>query len=168
MGKTKWRPLGRDDLPSVLAIADGVHVGLHERLEVFAEKLSLFPEGCRALADEGLVMGYGFSHPWLMGSIPPLDGFLGGLPPSPQCLHIHDVVVLPQARGRGEAAGYVGYVKGLAARMGITRLALVSVHGSEAFWMRLGFEAAEVGGPGLTAYGHEAVYMVCRMPHGNP
>ncbi len=48
-------------------------------LQVFAEKLSLFPSGCHVLVRHEKVIGYGLSHPWILNSIPPLDSFLKGI-----------------------------------------------------------------------------------------
>src|ERR1039458_640754 len=99
-GNSKWRPAVAADLETIDRIANIVHPGLPERPEVFAEKLSLFPEGCFVLVQNSEIVGYGFSHPWLLYRIPLLDSFLGTLPLSPECLFIHDVVVIEQARGQ--------------------------------------------------------------------
>ncbi len=158
----EWQPLSRGDLPAVVLIADGIHASLRERVEVFGEKLSLFPEGCRKLMDGTRLVGYGFSHPWTLDSIPRLDGFMGKLPARPQCLYIHDVAVIPEARGNSAAARYVEHIKGLAAAMRIPHLALVSVYGTDALWGRMGFKARESSGFGdaLGTYGPGAKYMV--------
>lgn len=92
-GLAEWRPAAATDLDEIQTIGDEIHVDLPERPEVFTEKFNLFPEGCFVLAREELVVGYGFSHPWLLKNIPPLDTFLGSLPQSTECLFIHDVVV---------------------------------------------------------------------------
>ncbi len=144
---SNWQPLLESDLDSVNEIADRIHTSLPERSEVFAEKVRLFPSGCRKLISEDKMSGYGISHPWMLYSIPPLDEFLKTLPPKPECLYIHDVVVLPEARGSGAAAHYVEYIKHLAAELGIPSLALVSVYGTDALWSRFGFAAHFVVNP---------------------
>ena len=157
-----WQPLLLSDMDLVNEIADGVHTGLPERPEVFAEKVKLFPAGCRKLILDNQIVGYGISHPWRLGSIPPLDEFLESLPPAPGCLYIHDVVVIPAARGCGAAAQYVDYIHGLAVEMGIRALALVSVYGTDVLWGRFGFQTILHDGliHKLASYGATAKYMV--------
>lgn len=158
-----WRPLWIDDLDCVNQIADSIHTTLPERPEVFEEKLRLFPQGCRKLVAGRTIVGYGISHPWMLHSIPPLDAFLGRLPAASQCIYIHDVAVLPAARGHGAAAEYVGCIRRLARQMKIAALALVSVYGTDRLWSRLGFEVvhdASVEGQ-LLSYGQSAKYMIC-------
>jgi acetyltransferase (GNAT) family protein len=86
------------DLPEVDRIADAVHTDLPERLEIFLEKFRLFPEGCFALEQDGKLVGYGISHPWTLNEIPPLDSFY-----PIQCLYLHDVAIIPEARGHRSA-----------------------------------------------------------------
>lgn len=156
-----WEPLTAPDIAAVAAMAGLAHPALPERAEVFAEKAALFPAGCRKLLLGGSAAGYGIAHPWTLNSIPPLDGFLGALPERPECVYIHDVVVLPPARGLGAAGLYVGYLAGLAAGMKIPALALTAVYGSGALWSRFGFRGAPAPA-GLGAYGPGAEYMILR------
>jgi N-acetylglutamate synthase-like GNAT family acetyltransferase len=111
------------------------------------------------------IVGYGISHPWTLYSIPPLDTFLATLPANPECLYIHDVVVLPEARGRGAAARYVDYIKWLAGESAIRSLALVSVYGTDALWSRFGFRVIVSSNlkNSLTSYGASARYMMCDL-----
>lgn len=155
--KAAWLPLAEGDLAALCAAAARLHPGLPERPEVFAEKLRLCPEGCRKLEAGGALAGYAIGHPWTLGSAPKLDAFLGALPAAPDCFYIHDVAVLPAARGLGAAAAYVDYAAGLARGRGLRALALVSVYGTAPLWARLGF--APAAGPGLASYGPGAVYM---------
>src|SRR5207244_4287137 len=106
----KWRQATTDDLDAIDAIGNGIHLSLPERPEVFAEKLNLFPSGCRVLIYSGEIVGYGISHPWHLNKIPPLDTFLNTLPSQPDCIFIHDVVVLPSARGHGAAQRFIEIV----------------------------------------------------------
>jgi len=158
-----WYQLLVEDLPYVNHIADIVHTTLPERPEVFEEKVRLFPAGCRKLLSEKNIVGYGISHPWMHYSIPPLDEFLHKLPEASECMYLHDVVVLPEARGRGASSRYVDYVKGVARGMGITRLALVSVYGTDTLWSRFGFKVVQNHSLDLKliSYGCSAKYMVC-------
>jgi hypothetical protein len=74
---------------------------------VFGEKLRLFPAGCLKLVRADEFLGYGISHSWMLGNIPPLDTFLGSLPDRPNCIYVHDVVIHPSARGHNAAGDYI-------------------------------------------------------------
>jgi GNAT superfamily N-acetyltransferase len=131
------------DLDAIAAIAERIHPALPERKEVLAEKRHLFAAGCFALIEAGAVVGYGMSHPWRHDSIPPLDTLLGTLPADADCLFVHDVVVLPQARGRGAAGALVDRLVALARARKLACLTLVSVYGTDPLWARYGFAVVE-------------------------
>jgi hypothetical protein len=164
-GSFRWAPLLLDHLGRVNEIADSVHTTLPERPEVFEEKCRLFPEGCRVLVSSDRVIGYGVSHPWLLGQIPPLDEFLNALPDQPTCLYLHDIVVLPEARGQNAAGSFVKLLEDVARQRSITHLALVSVYGTDALWSRYGFAVAnrpELAAK-LSTYGPTAKYMTRKL-----
>jgi len=161
-GGLKWQEMKDADLESVDSIGNAIHTQLPERPEVFQEKFRLFPTGCRILRSGTKTVGYGIAHPWLLKSIPPLDTFLVALPPSPECLFIHDVVVLPEARGHGASAAYVADMRMVAVQVNLASLALVSVYGTTPLWSRLGFRVVEDASlvSKLMSYGKTAKYMV--------
>lgn len=161
----EWRPVTAADLYDIQKIGDEIHVDLPEQSEVFEEKFNLFPQGCFVLIQYEKVVGYGFSYPWLLKCIPRLNGFLGTLPRSPECLFIHDVVVLQHARGQGAAGVLIGLVARLAIEQGIPNLALVSVYDTHSLWARFGFEivASAALADKLKSYGGTAQYMVRRL-----
>ena len=162
---SQWRPATHDDLETIDRIGNDIHDQLPERREVFAQKFKLFPEGCCVLVQNTEVVGYGLSHPWRLYDVPPLDTFLRVLPSSPECLYIHDVIVLPQARGRGAAGVYVDSIARLAQQRVIGFLALVSTYNTHSLWARFEFEV--VSHPSLAeklnSYGPTARYMIRRL-----
>jgi GNAT superfamily N-acetyltransferase len=160
-----WRNATALDLVDIHRIGSAIHVELPESPEVFEEKLRLFPEGCFVLTEQTNVVGYSFCHPWRLRSIPPLNQLLIRLPTPPDAMLIHDVAVLPQARGRGSTAVLVGWIETLAKRLDISDLALVSVYNTRAFWARFGFEEVADGklADKLASYGASARYMVRRL-----
>lgn len=137
-GGTAWRRMGEGDLPAVGAIAARVHPDYPEDDAIFAERLRLYPAGCRVLDLDGRAAGYALSHPWVSGP-PRLNTLLGALPAAPVTLYIHDVALLPAARGCGAAPRLLGQLAELARTAGLTSLSLVAVNGSAAFWERQGF-----------------------------
>ncbi|MCK1386884.1 GNAT family N-acetyltransferase [Bradyrhizobium sp. 21] len=162
MSKPHWRPARTSDLPAIGAIAARIHPDLPERPEVLAEKMRLYPDGCRVLAADDGIVGYGLAHPWTQHRIPPLDGLLERLPGDADCLYVHDVAVLPNFRG-GVVRDYVAAIEDLARASGIATLALVSIYATRPLWQRLGFRAvtADAGlRAGLASYGSNATYML--------
>jgi GNAT superfamily N-acetyltransferase len=160
-----WRAATAADLASIDRIGNAIHVDLQERPEVFAEKFRLFPEGCFILAANGDILGYGISHPWLLRSIPPLDEFLGSLPSAPECLFVHDVVVLPEGRGSGASGRLIEALAAVARQRSISFLALVSVYSTHPLWERYGFavEPDPALRDKLKSYGDTARYMIRRL-----
>ena len=161
MSKPHWRPARVSDLPAVSKIAAQIHPDLPERPEVLAEKMRLYPDGCRVLAADDGIVGYGLAHPWMQHRIPPLDGFLEQLPGDADCLYLHDVAVMPDYRG-GAARDYVVAIEELARASGIAMLALVSVYATRSLWERLGFRPVTANAElraKLASYGDSATYM---------
>ena len=160
-----WRLASAIDLDAINRIASDVHPDLPERRDVFAEKLSLFPMGCFVLASREGVVGYGIAHCWVLGSIPLLDAFIEKLPSRADCLYIHDVALLPDARGHGYGEFYVHLMVECARKIGVDFMALVSVYNSQPFWAKRGFEAASA--PRLNSklrdYGPTAKYMTRKL-----
>ena len=163
--KPQWRPATNPDLDAIQRIAGHIHPELSERAEVFAEKLALFAEGCLVLARDATIFGYAFSHPWHLKRVPPLDTLLHALPPAPECLFVHDVAVLPEARGHGAAAMLVAILTRIAKKHDLPRLALVSVYGSDVLWSAQGFKSApdKALRAALAPYGESAKYMIRRL-----
>jgi hypothetical protein len=157
-----WLPLSLNDLESVDRIASIIHTKLAERPEVLAEKIELFPEGCRKLVFGGAMMGYGLSHPWKLFSAPALDKFFVSIPGNADCIQIHDIAVLPEARGLRSVAHYVALVRALASEMKLQKLACVSVYNTEALWSRYGFnvDARESVACKMIGYGPTAKYLI--------
>lgn len=159
MAVPAWRPMRAGDLPDVERISAIVHPRFPEREEVPVERLHLFPDGCLVAIGDGAPVGYAIAHPGVVGHPPALDTLLGALPGDADCLYVHDVALLPEARGLryGEAAAEI--LAGVARRHGFSRLALTAVNNSTAFWSRQGFAITSIA-KGLASYGDDAAYMV--------
>ncbi|AWJ85010.1 GNAT family N-acetyltransferase [Azospirillum sp. TSH58] len=165
--KAGWRAMEATDLDRVMAIAEIVHPDYPEDRAVFAERLALYPEGCAMAEIDGAVadgdcIGYIVMHPGRLGVPPPLDSPLGALPEGADCLYLHDVALLPAARGLGLGVAALERMDALAARQGFRWLALTSTPGARAFWDAQGFLPHD-GGAGLAAklasYGGGMTYM---------
>jgi GNAT superfamily N-acetyltransferase len=148
--------MARADLESVRSIAEVVHADSPESDAVFTERLRLFPEGCW-IADGG----YAIAHPWQAARPPALNTILRRLPPAADCLHLHDVALLPDRRGLGLGAALLKRLDHIAAGAFLPRLTLIAVHDSEPYWRRHGFTAfhSDHALQRLRSYGASAHYL---------
>ena len=159
-----WRPMTAADLDTVLRIAGRVHADYPESPAVFAERLSLYPAGCRVAEVEGAPVGYAVLHPGRLGAPPALDTLLGGLPEPADCLYIHDVALLPAARGHGLGEAVLEIARELSRVGGWGWLTLTSTPGALSYWERQGFGpwngAGEALARKLASYGQGMAYRV--------
>jgi ribosomal protein S18 acetylase RimI-like enzyme len=110
----------------------------------------------------GRPIGYIVSHPWTYGAPPALNSLLGTLPEPPTTYYIHDIALLPEARGTGAANIIVAQLTALAESLSLLNLSLIAVNDSVAFWQRHGFVLTAI--PALDAklrsYDEAARFMV--------
>ena len=160
-----WRDALLGDAEMISAIEHRVHTLPPERIEVFREKIALFGAGCRVLTMGGRVVGYGIAHPWRFDDVPPPDRLLGAIPTDATCLFLHDVAMLPEARGSGASGAFVDHAAKVAAQEGLASLALVSVYGTDGLWQRHGFVLSPSAATcrQLGRYGDTALYMVRQL-----
>ena len=149
------------DLPSVNELATRIHPDYPEDDAVFAERLRLYPEGCRVLEGEHGLVAYVVSHPWRHQEPPPLNALLGALPPRPSTFYIHDLAMAPEAQGTGAGASIVALLADHASASGLSSMSLIAVNGSAGFWQRQGFEAVHnpLLDSRLRSYGDDARFM---------
>ncbi|WP_445501852.1 GNAT family N-acetyltransferase [Microvirga sp. G4-2] len=157
-----WRPMTAQDLARAQILADTIHIDHPEDAEVFAERLRLYPQGCLALEEGGRLIGYALTHPWHFGKPPALNSLLGEIPHDATTYYVHDVALLPEARGKGYAAQVAQKLAHHAEGAGFSNLSLVAVNNSQGFWERLGFRTRNVPGleEKLLSYGPDAGLMV--------
>ncbi len=157
-----WRPMTPQDLARVQVLADAIHADHPEDAEVLAERQRLYPQGCLMLVEGERALGYALSHPWQRGEPPPLNTQLGALPKEATTYYIHDVALLPEARGKGYASQAADMLIEHARAAGFGSLSLVAVNRSQAFWEGAGFRATAASGleAKLASYGPDAVLMV--------
>ena len=152
-----WRAMQDADLVEVNRIADLAHPNFPERAEIPAERRRLYPAGCLVLQRDGEVLGYAVSHPWHAGKPPALDTLLGALPDLPTNYYVHDLALVPAARGTGAARSAVARLVAVATQAGLAPMSLVAVNNSTGFWQRHGFRAV---GAAPASYGADAVVMM--------
>lgn len=156
-----WRPMSEADLARVNQIADIVHINYPENPAVFANRLALFPDGCLMAEEQGVgTLGYCIAHPGVIGLPPALDTVLPSLPAAADCLYIHDVALLPEARGRKLGIALAHRMEQVARAHGFDRIGLTAVNNSDGFWGALGYEPQPCDK--LASYG-DATYRVKRL-----
>lgn len=164
--KALWRAMSRADLPAVMDIAAVVHVDYPERVEIFAERLALFAPGCRIAMIDGTPVGYSVTHPGLDRKPPALDCLLGALPERPEVFYLHDIALLPAARGSGLGGRALDEAEATARSLGLGVLALTSTPPARGYWLKRGF--TPVSDPALDAklasYGEGMTYMTRLVP----
>jgi GNAT superfamily N-acetyltransferase len=143
-----WRAMTAGDLAAVTAISAAVHGAYAEPVEVYAERLALYPAGCFTCEAAGEARGFLVSHPWRRGAAPALGASLGAIPVPAETYYLHDVALLPQARGLGAGGAVMPLVETRARAAGCAEIALVAVNGAEGYWARHGFVAVGDGGYG--------------------
>lgn len=143
-----WRAMRAGDLPAVVAIADAVHGEFTEPLAVYAERLALYPDGCRVFEVDGAVVGLLVTHPWHDGAVPKIGALLGALPAEADIYYFHDIALLPAARGTGAGAAAAAFVLAQAKAAGCREIRLVAVNGADSYWAAQGFDYAAPGGEG--------------------
>lgn len=158
-GRPVWRPMHPADIPGVARVSDQVHGDFTEQAAVYAERQSLYPAGCRVLAAGEDVRGYLIAHPWRADlPAPPLDTLVGALPGDPDILYLHDLALLPAARGSGAGSAAVAIALAVARAAQMPAIALVAVNGADRFWAARGFYEhgpAAPYGPGSVAMRRE-------------
>lgn len=159
-----WREMTVGDIPGLLRVADEVHPDLPESVEMFTERVKLFPQGCLILADaDGEVCGYTISHPITYHRPPALDSLLGEISPDANQYYIHDLAILPKMRGQKFAGEGVRRLLKVAEER-FPSTCLISVYGTSAFWARFGFIIEPIDDDTvltekLRDYGDDATYM---------
>jgi N-acetylglutamate synthase-like GNAT family acetyltransferase len=158
----RWRAMTAADIAEVQRISDLIHPDYPERDDVVTEKLMLSPSTHFMAVDEGAVVrGYAVAYPWIVNDMPQLDVFIRKLPENATVLYIHDVALLPSARGGLLVPDLLQRLSKAARSQGLTGFTLSAMYGSEAAWFRHGFWRVQATGKlvdQLSPYG-PAVFM---------
>jgi ribosomal protein S18 acetylase RimI-like enzyme len=158
----QWRAMTARDIAEVQRISDLIHPDYPERDDVVAEKLMLAPASHFIAEDaDGVVRGYAVAYPWIDNDMPRLDTFIRKLPDNASVLYIHDVALLPSARGGPLVPDLLKRLSKAARAQGLSGFTLAAMYGSETAWFRHGFWRAQAKGKlvdQLAPYG-PAVFM---------
>ncbi|WP_181559127.1 GNAT family N-acetyltransferase [Sphingobium xanthum] len=157
-----WRPMRAHDMAAVKAISDAVHGRYTEDEAIYAERLSLHPAGCFVFEEAGRVLGYLIAHPWQAGGVPAFNARLGAIPEKPGSYYLHDLALLPDARGSGAGRAALALIVAQARSEGLGEIWLTAVNGADRYWASQGFEAVEAPDP--AGYDETCRRMNMRVP----
>ncbi|MFJ2829833.1 GNAT family N-acetyltransferase [Streptomyces sp. NPDC087263] len=163
------RPITDADWDGIVAMESRAYtgLGLSEGRAALRSRAVVSPSTCFVL-DVGfgpagylLAMPYpAFRYPDLERAeeavVPPRPG------PASGNLHLHDIVITEELRGRGLAQRLLHHLALTARRRGDERISLIAVGHSDSFWSARGFTAHPGISPG--GYGTNAVYMSKAVP----
>ena len=138
-----WRAMQPSDVDAVEDIAALVHVDFPEPKSVFANRQALYPAGAKMLETRTphgpQALGYMLAHPWPRGSEAPKLGAVIEALPASDALYLHDIAILPEARGTGAGAAALHLLLDLARDAGFSTIWLTAVSGADRYWAKNGF-----------------------------
>jgi ribosomal protein S18 acetylase RimI-like enzyme len=157
-------PLPHCILPASITHLDGMlHVqqqtfteDLRESANVFRNRFTRFGDCFRVALQQELVVGYMLCFPWKLGESPVNNQPFPDTLPLPDCFYIHDITLLPQARGTGIARAMLQDAFAQARLAGFDTMSLVAVAQSGDYWDKAGFTTY----PALPAQKHAALLEV--------
>ncbi|MFD7104287.1 GNAT family N-acetyltransferase [Streptomyces celluloflavus] len=132
-------------------------LGLSEERAALESRVHASPSTCFVLELGQQLAGYLLALPYPAFRYPDLIRTEETVFPS-RNLHLHDLVIAENLRGRGLAQHLLHHVTATAGAQGYEQISLVAVAGSAAFWAANGFVAHDEAVP-AESYGANAVYM---------
>lgn len=155
----EWRRAKPEDAEVIGRLSVQILKDLGEPAGIFAERISLCPEGCHVLTNGADILGHAITHPWLRGKPPAMNQELGTLPPAADCWYIHEIALLEEARGKGSVRALMQVLGAEAKGRGLPVMALVAVEGAAAYWEKLGFRSVPLSAEQVSSYGGQVEYM---------
>ncbi|MFE6665185.1 GNAT family N-acetyltransferase [Streptomyces sp. NPDC057697] len=158
------RHIADGDWDAVVALEAGAYTddGLSEGRAALRSRADASPATCFVLDHGDRTAGYLLALPYPMFAFPDLDRAEETVMRS-RNLHLHDLVVAEEFRGRGLAGALLRRLTSTAASTGYGTISLIAVLGSDTFWTANGYRAhREVAPP--ASYGADAVYMSRPVP----
>ena len=162
------RALGASDMPAVMQVQAQCYTAIEpESLQSMRAKREAAPQLCRGAWLGGALIGYLSAVPVRGLELPALDSRRCIVAADADTLYLHDLALLPAARGSGAGLALVRQVTAAGARLGLGRALLVAIQGSVPYWRRHGFDV--VAGTAqvqtkLISYGADARLMQRALP----
>lgn len=160
------RSLKKIDLPHLISVQQKTFTSdLCESLAVFQNRFDHFGQYFKVVLINDQIVGYIICFPYKLGEIPKNNAFFAPNLPTPDCFYIHDVTLIPEARGQGLAQLLIESAFTQAKELGLTKISLVSVGQSGNYWDKLGFveypnQTAKISQILLSSYDEKSRLMV--------
>ncbi|MFD9907506.1 GNAT family N-acetyltransferase [Streptomyces sp. NPDC059063] len=158
------RSIADGDWDGIAALEAEVYtrLGLSEGRAALESRARASPGTCFVLASGRRTAGYVLALPYPPFQSPDLARTERAAHSS-RNLHLHDLVVAEDFRGRGLARRLLRHLTATARAGAYERMSLVAIGGSETFWSAQGFQGhREVPLP--DGYGTDALYMSAPVP----
>jgi GNAT superfamily N-acetyltransferase len=169
-GDARIRHISEDDWPQIAALEAETYAssGLSEGREGLESRGRISPATCFVLDLGDRIGGYVLALPYPMFQYPDLARTEQAAPAASRSrnLHLHDIAVARDLRGRGWGSRLLGLLTAQACPT-YEHISLVAVAGMAAFWASHGYRAHE----GVTlprSYGEDAVYMSMAVSGSRP
>ena len=141
-------PMSAADIPEAVRVqAKAFPEDLRETPEVFANRFARYGGYFRMAVQNGQMVGYMICFPWKLGDSPVNNETFPEDLPEPDCFYIHDIALLPEARGAGISRAMLEDAYQTAHTLGFDAVSLVAVGQSGSYWDRNGFMPYTLVGP---------------------
>jgi GNAT superfamily N-acetyltransferase len=158
------RPVSDGDWSDIVALESSAYsaIGLSEERTALESRVRVSPTTCFVLNVEQRLAGYLLALPYPMFEYPDLARTEEIVFRS-RNLHLHDLVIAEDLRGRGLAKRLLHHLTATAESQEYEQISLVAVAGSETFWSANGFTVHHGVVP-AGSYGATPVYMSRAVP----
>lgn len=113
---------------------------LCETNEVFENRFETFGQYFHVAKSGQTLIGYMVAFPWKSGETPVNNQNFPETLPTPDCFYIHDITLLPEARGTGLARAMIEKACETGRSLGFVTISLVAVSQSGNYWDKNGFQ----------------------------
>ncbi|MBY8881456.1 GNAT family N-acetyltransferase [Actinacidiphila acidipaludis] len=157
--RTRIRPVAEGDWAGITTLENRAYapLGLSEEPAALRSRARSSPATCFVLDVGPRLAGYLLALPYPESAFPDLARAEETVFRS-RNLHLHDLVVAEDLRGRGLGRRLLRHLTETARSAGYEEISLVAVGGSDTFWSANGFTARDERVPG-DGYGVDPVYM---------
>lgn len=162
--RIRVRPVAEGDWAGIVLLEGRAYtpLGLSEEPAVLRSRARSSPSTCFVLESGTRLAGYVLALPYPASAVPDLGrGEVTAF--RSRNLHLHDLVIAEDLRGRGLGRRLLEHLAATARSSGYEEISLVAVGGSDTFWSANGFTARD-GIADPATYGAGAVYMSMALP----
>lgn len=158
-----WDLISPSDITTAAALGDRLYPDYPEDLSVFKSRFDAFHRGFYSLKNQdGIVIGYAVFYPCIIGQPPYLNEPLSFIPPRPDCLHLHDIAIDEQYRGRGFSSVFMSILQQNALSESLRKISLIAIGGTESLWTHFGFSHYQSthSSDVCLSYSDSSIYMI--------